>query len=87
MSNTMPTIETVLERMAELREEQRQFRDFVESKFAEMAAENKRDFKSVSRKLEILNDDILKVRESIRDLEERIDQIQPDPNAPTADLR
>src|SRR5579884_3185425 len=80
MSNSTPTTENIFERMvefreeqrqrfAEVREEQKQLREFVESKFAEMAAENKSEFKSISRKLEILNDDILKVRESVRDLE------------------
>ena len=97
MSNTMPTIETVLERIQDFRSAVEARFDRVETRLDRVEArldrlengqtEIRKDIKSLSRQIDLIHQDIYKLRKIDSDLNERIEQLEGNPNAPTTQLR
>jgi len=79
----MLTIETVLEQIQD-------FRTAVEARLDRLEkcqTEIKKYIKSLSRQIDLIHQDIYKSRETYSDLNDRLEQLESIPNAPTAQVR
>ncbi|HZS46811.1 MAG TPA: hypothetical protein VFC63_17190 [Blastocatellia bacterium] len=84
--STQPTIETVLERLQEFRASMDQRLNVIENEQRQFKQEVLTELRLIDRQLGILSQGDLRYKAELRELEERLERLEVNPNAPTGRL-